>query len=240
MAAKQMLDAGNVNEAERALKAWLREHPSDSAQRTFLFELLCFSGAYDRARRHLAILAEDGPDQKLGAMLYFSALHAEEIRHNLFRTYEADAPASPPPPGLLNGKRFQSITDADPRIGARLEVFAAGSFLRIPFIHLATLKIEQPRRLRDTLWAPGAVATVAHSQTSGLRDVLVPAVYPYSWRAEDQQLWLGRKTAQIVNSEGLEQTLGQRLLLVDGEEVPLLEIRSLEFDTVPEPPHAVA
>ena len=44
LAAKEMLDNGQVREAERSLTAWLRDHPSDHKQRSFLFELLCFSG----------------------------------------------------------------------------------------------------------------------------------------------------------------------------------------------------
>ncbi len=39
---KELFKAGKVREAVEALTAYVREHPSDTAQRTFLFELLVF------------------------------------------------------------------------------------------------------------------------------------------------------------------------------------------------------
>jgi len=46
---RELFKAGKVREAVQVLTAYLREHPSDTAQRTFLFELLCFAGEYGRA-----------------------------------------------------------------------------------------------------------------------------------------------------------------------------------------------
>ena len=57
MIAKQLFAAGKVQEAIAALGAHLRDHPTDSVQRTFLFELLCFAGQYDRAEKQLGVLA---------------------------------------------------------------------------------------------------------------------------------------------------------------------------------------
>jgi len=41
---KELFKAGKVREAAKVLTDYLRERPSDTAQRTFLFELLCFAG----------------------------------------------------------------------------------------------------------------------------------------------------------------------------------------------------
>ncbi len=41
--------------------------------------------------------------------------------------------------GTLNGTPFTSLADGDPRIGARLEVFAAGQYTWLPFEHIASL-----------------------------------------------------------------------------------------------------
>ena len=41
--AKRLFEEGKVREAQGELSAYLRERPADTAQRTFLFELLCFS-----------------------------------------------------------------------------------------------------------------------------------------------------------------------------------------------------
>ena len=88
MTAKQLLDAGKVHNAEVALAAHLRDHPTDTGSRTFLFELLCFSGQYDRAEKQLGVLSQGGHQAELGAVLYYSALHAEKTRHEIFRKEE--------------------------------------------------------------------------------------------------------------------------------------------------------
>ena len=230
MTAKQLLDAGKVHDAEVALASQLREHPTDTASRTFLFELLCFSGQYDRAEKQLGVLSQGGKEAEMGAVLYYSVLHAERTRHDIFRKEEyPDVPAAPSPAGKLNGKPFQAIRDADPAIGARLEVYAAGAYLWIPFQHIASLHMEPPRRLRDTLWSPAFVLTGPAFQGTDIGEVLIPAVYPFSWKSEDEPVWLGRATEWVADDKGHEYPVGQKMFVVDDEEVPLLEIRSLEF-----------
>ena len=91
------------------------------------------------------------------------------------------------------------------------------------------MHIEQPRRLRDTLWAPAFVLASSSFQRADIGEVLLPAIYPFSWKSEDQSVWLGRTTAWVVDEEAYEFPVGQKVLSVDGEQIPLLEIRSLEF-----------
>ena len=232
MTAKQLFDAGQVRAAEAALAARLRDNPGDAGSRTFLFELLCFSGQYDRAAKQLSVLAEGNKEREMGAILYFSALHAEKTRHDIFRQQEFPSAApAPSPPGKLNGKPFESIRDADNDIGARLEVYAAGSYVWVPFAHIAAVAIEPPKRLRDTLWVPASVLTGPGFQGADMGEVLIPAVYPFSWKSEDQSVWLGRTTEWAADEDGHEFPVGQKMFVVDGEEVPLLEVRSLEFTT---------
>ncbi|MFN7993063.1 MAG: type VI secretion system accessory protein TagJ [Bryobacteraceae bacterium] len=230
MTAKQLFDAGQVHNAEAALAAHLREHPTDTESRTFLFELLCFSGQYDRAEKQLGVLSQGKKEAELGAVLYYSALHAEKTRHDLFRKEEyPSVAAAPSPPGTLNGKPFLSIQDADPTVGARLEVFAAGAYLWIPFQHIANVHIEAPKRLRDTLWLPAFIITGPSFQGTDIGEVIIPAIYPFSWKSDSESVWLGRTTEWVGDDAGNEYPVGQKMFLVDGEEVPLLEIRSLEF-----------
>src|SRR3974377_303281 len=130
MTPKQLFDAGRVRDAERELTADLRGHPNDVKQRTFLFELLCFSGDYARAEKQLGVLSGGGSQAEMGAVLYYAALHAEKTRHELFDKEELphDGHAGSPA-GMLNGRTFQSLRDGDPDLGSRLEVFAAGAYL---------------------------------------------------------------------------------------------------------------
>lgn len=232
LTAKELFQAGKVREAEKALTTYLRERPSDTAQRTFLFELLCFAGDYSRAEKQLGVLADGSVEKETGAIVYYAALHAEKTRHELFekQAFPTDSAASgASPKGELNGKPFTDLRDADPDIGARLEIYAAGAYLWLPFEHVSTLEMAPPQRLRDTLWAPALVQTAPSFRGMDLGEVLIPAIYPFSWKHPDEAVWLGRMTDWSADGEGNEYPSGQKMLLVDGEEIPFLEVRSLKF-----------
>jgi type VI secretion system protein ImpE len=235
--AKELFKAGKVRETIEALTAHMREHPSDMAQRTFLFELLCFAGEFTRAEKQLAVLAAGSPDRETGAIVYYAALHAEKTRHELFANgdFPSESPASPP--GELNGKPFTDLRDANPVVGARMEVFAAGAYLWLPFQHIASVDMPRPQRLRDTLWTPALVQTAPSFRGTDLGEVLIPAIYPFSWQRPDEQAWLGRVTEWLGDEEGREVPAGQKMLLADGEEFPFLEIRSLTFNQNQDPSH---
>lgn len=234
MTAKQLFEAGKVREAEKELTAYLRDHPTNVIQRTFLFELLCFSGDYERAEKQLSVLAQGGSQTEMGAVLYYSALHAERTRHEVFDKQQFSKDVhSFSPSGQLNGRSFQTLRDADPDLGARLEVFAAGAYLLIPFQHIASLEMEAPHRLRDTLWRPAMVRTGPSFQGADLGEVLIPAIYPFSWKHPNESVWLGRVTDWAADEHGTEYPSGQKIWMLDGEEVPFLEIRSLEFSVAP-------
>ena len=234
--ANQLFQAGKLKEAVEALGAELRSNPSDARRRTFLFELLCFSGDYDRAEKQLDLLADAGPNSGMGALLYRSALQAERLRQDLLRKKEYPKPSGETTPGAetvtgtLNGKPFQTISDGDPRIGPRLEVFAGGNYLWINFEHLASIKIEPPRRLRDLLWTPALVRAGPALKSTDLREVLLPALSPSAWQHSDDAVRLGRMTVWEEDESGTAAPIGQKMLLVDGEEFPLLEVRQLEFN----------
>jgi type VI secretion system protein ImpE len=231
---KQLYQAGKLNEAIAALGGELRDNPTDTQRRTFLFELLCFAGDYDRADKHLNLLAEQSPQAKLGAVLYFSAVHAERLRTDMFRkksfplgsTGEDDQDIK----GTFNGKPFESIEDSDPRLGARLEVFAAGAYLWIPLKHIVSIEMEAPKRVRDLLWVPTLVRTGSAFKDKELGEVLVPVLCPLSFEDSDDNVKLGR-LSDWRQKDGEAVPVGQKSFLVDGEEFPILEVRKIELQT---------
>jgi type VI secretion system protein ImpE len=232
MTPQELFRAGKLDEAVRALIAEVKDHPADAKRRTFLFELLCFTGDFDRAEKHLEVVAQGNEKAELGSLVYRAAIHAERTRQEMFEKKQYRKPDSEPPssspPGTLNGRPFQTLTDADPRIGARLEVFAAGSYLWIPFEHLASVEMQAPQRLRDLIWAPAVVRTGPSFKDIELGEVLLPALSPFSWQYPDDGVRLGRATAW-VEEDGEVVPVGQKMLLLDGEEYPFLELRKLEF-----------
>jgi type VI secretion system protein ImpE len=230
MSVQELFKAGKLNEAIEALGVEVRNNPTDARRRTFLFELLCFKGDYDRAEKHLNLLADASPDARVGAILYFSALHAERLRRDLFekKDYSVLPASEDSRAGTLNGKPFLTLEDADPRVGPRLELFAAGAYLWIPFEHIESIEIEPPKRLRDLLWAPALVRTGPKFKDKELGEVLLPVLAPFSWRHADDNVKLGRAT-EWAEVDGMSVPSGQRVISVDGEDVPLLEIRKIEF-----------
>jgi type VI secretion system protein ImpE len=230
---QELYRAGRLTDAIKALSAEVRDNPTDARRRTFLFELLCFAGEYERADKQLEVLAQAGPDSELGVLLYRSALFAERQRHDLFQGGELpnlrDEAADRS--GVVNDKTFSSICDADPRTGACLELFAAGNYLLLPLEHVASIQIPLPRRLRDLLWTPAVVRTTATFKGTELGEVLLPVLAPFSWRHPDEAVRLGRMTVW-EKPEGYEYQVpfGQKMWLVDEEEIPFLELRSLEFN----------
>jgi type VI secretion system protein ImpE len=213
-------------------------------RRTFLFELLCFAGEYDRAQKHLDVLAGQGPDSATGALLYRAALNADRMRSDLFtkrdypEVHESDVPVS----GTLNGQPFETLEDADPRIGPRLEIFAAGQVMWLPLAHIASVEMEAPKRLRDLLWPPALVRTGPAFKGTELGEVLMPALSPLSFQHKDDTVRLGRSTVWEEREQGEIVPYGQKILLVDGEDFPLLELRHLEIGAAgaPSEEHASA
>jgi len=99
---------------------------------------------------------------------------------------------------------------------------------------VASVRMEPPKRLRDLLWTPAAVRTTPSFKGAELGEVLLPAMAPFSWQHSDDAVRLGRATVWEQRDGGDEEVpLGQKMWLVDGEEIPFLELRSLEFSPAP-------
>lgn len=236
MTAQQLLHDGRLQEAIQVMGAEVRDNPSDKQRRTFLFELLCFGGDFSRAEKHLSLLSDVSPDAAVGALFYRSALSAERKRQAFFeeRQYQkSDGAPMIPRPGRLNGDRFHTIEDIDPRVGARLEMFVAGEYVWVPFANIGSITMQAPRYLRDLLWAPALVTASPLLKGQDFGQVLVPVLHPFSWQHERDAVKLGRETDWMppVGEDLYERPYGQKLLVLDGNRsIPFLEIRSLMFD----------
>jgi type VI secretion system protein ImpE len=234
MDAQHLFKAGKLDEAIAALSNSLRDNPGDVKSRTFLFELLCFAGDFDRAEKQLnALEQETNKNSVLGTFLYRAAIMAERTRKEMFeaKTHPqrqvngvADTVS-----GKLNGKEFQTLSDADPRIGGKLEVFAAGDYMWLSYRDIAALHIEPPKLLRDLLWIPAKLTTSASCKSKDLGDILLPGVAPLSFQHPDDEVRLGRVSEWCEDEQGVVAPFGQKTLLVDGEEFPFLEVRELEI-----------
>lgn len=227
MTVMELFQSGRLQEAIQALGEEVRNAPLDAKRRTFLFELLCFAGEYDRAEKHLDILADSSQGASLGSLLYRSAIHAEKTRQRMFleHTYPLSK-SSENVGGAWNGQTVSEFCDADERLGSSLEVFVAGSYSWISLEQIASIEIPKPKRLRDLLWTPAIVRTRPAFRSLDLGEVLLPVLYPLSWKHADDQVRLGRSTVweQGGEHEPAYIPFGQKIFLMDGQEVPILEL----------------
>jgi type VI secretion system protein ImpE len=82
--AKELLDAGHLSAAVEQVNQEVRLHPIDSRLRTFLFELLCFAGDFQRAERQLDVISQQDAKAEVGVQVYRNVLIAEKARRRLF------------------------------------------------------------------------------------------------------------------------------------------------------------
>ncbi|HWY67379.1 MAG TPA: type VI secretion system accessory protein TagJ [Terriglobales bacterium] len=231
MTAAELFRAGRLQQAIEALGEEVRNAPLDAKRRTFLFELLCFAGEYDRAEKHLSILADSSQAAGMGALLYRSALHAERERQQMFADRKFPMAHKVPLRSISRGGEFgQAFGDADPRIGGALELFVAGSYTWVALEQIARIEIPKPKRLRDLLWTPAIVTTTPEYKAMELGEVLVPAISPLSWQNQDDDVRLGRTTVWIEDETYADVPVGQKLFVLDGQEIPILELGTIEFE----------
>jgi type VI secretion system protein ImpE len=230
MTALELFHSGKLQAAIQALGEEVRNAPLDTKRRIFLFELLCFAGEYDRAEKHLDLVAGTSQAANVGALLYRSALHAERTRQMMFA--DSSFPMARPAlesGGYLNGQAFSGFADADPRIGGALEVFVAGSYSWIDFQQIASIEVPRPKRLRDLLWTPAIVTTTPEYKAMELGEVLLPVLSPLSWKESGESVRLGRSTIWISDSVHDEVPVGQKLFLAGDEAISILELGKVEL-----------
>jgi len=82
--AKLKLDAGDLKGAiEEAIKL-VKTNPTNVSARTFLFELSCFSGDWDRAEKQLDAIGHQDANAAVGTLIYRQNIKAEKDRLHLF------------------------------------------------------------------------------------------------------------------------------------------------------------
>lgn len=82
--AKELFEAGKLNEAIEQVTNEVKADPVDTSRRTFLFELLCFAGQWERAEKQLDVIGHQSTQAGLGAMIYRANIKAENERRRLF------------------------------------------------------------------------------------------------------------------------------------------------------------
>jgi len=98
MDARDLIRAGKLTEAHTQLISEVKASPADLGKRTLLFQVLSFSGEWDKAERHLDIMATQDSSLETGTQLYKNLIHAERERGEVseFQRYPSFLPETPP------------------------------------------------------------------------------------------------------------------------------------------------
>lgn len=82
--AKELLDAAKLKEAIDAVTQEVKANPADAKLRTFLFELLCFAGEWDRAEKQVDVIGAQNATAAMGVLVFRQNIKAERERQRLF------------------------------------------------------------------------------------------------------------------------------------------------------------
>lgn len=258
-----LLKQGQFDQALHSAMEWARQHPADADLRIGLFQLLAASGQWSRAREQLRLSATLDAERGELASAYSRVLDAElereqvmsgqmmplllgkvsQWQHDLLLALRQDRDGlaveaaqrrevafaqAEAVGGRIDGVRFDWLCDADPRFGPCLEVVLETGYAWVAFSQLSELILEAPVTLRDLLWQPATLAWHSGDAVAGM----VPCRYPGSEHSNQAALRLGRRT-DWSGSDIAARGLGQRMLISDHGEHPLLDIRRIEFDAPP-------
>ncbi|MEJ7617379.1 MAG: type VI secretion system accessory protein TagJ [Pyrinomonadaceae bacterium] len=82
--ARELFKAGQLGAAIEELTREVKANPADTQRRTFLFELLCFAGEWDRADKQLDVIGHQSMQAEIGVQTYRNNTKAERDRERLF------------------------------------------------------------------------------------------------------------------------------------------------------------
>ena len=258
---EQYLQQGELQECLNSIQDNIRADASNVKSRVFLFQLLAVLGSWDRAAKQLDVIAKMDDGALAMVHAYRAAIECERFREEVFSgkadpvfmgepkewqalmvqalksLAEAKDNASeslinralelaPTISGSINGEPFEWIADADSRLGPMLEVFVDGQYMWVPFTNILRLEVEEPEDLRDVVWMPAHIQW----QTEGESFVLIPTRYPFSAKQDDDSA-LSRKTEWDQKGENSYIGFGQRLLVTDVNDYPIMDVREMHFDS---------
>ena len=100
MTAKELIQAGRLVDARAHLTEEIKAVPTNAGARTLLFQVLAFSGEWDKAERHLDILALQNAKAETGVQVYKNLVTAERKRLEVFRGERCPSFMTATPPYL--------------------------------------------------------------------------------------------------------------------------------------------
>jgi len=261
MTAEDSLKQGDIKGALKQLQEQVKKQPANAELRTFLFQLLSVMGQWERALTQLDVVADLDDGTLAMVSMYRQVIACERIREQVFlgnkepiifgkpnewvalliqalkltaqgenaksqRVRSQAFDAAETTSGLINDQPFEWFADCDPRLGPVMEAMVDGRYLWIPIENIKKIDIEEPADLRDVIWLPAHFTWNNDGESYGL----IPTRYPLSYQY-DPLLALSRKTEWQDCGDDLFLGLGQKLWATDSSEYPVMDIRTIQFNT---------
>lgn len=244
-----------LDQAMSAVKA----KPSDPLLRAGLFRFFSYTGQWSRASTQLQTLATLDAEQAMYASTYMGALKCEQFRADVFAAKRSPLfvgePAqwmalllqaaqtsgvaaiglidsaldqAPATSGRVDGTAFDWIADADNRFGPLLEAFIDGKYYWVGFDRLTRVDLDAPDEAIDRVWQPCQFVFASGGSKSGF----IPIRYPGSPGDTDPSIVMGSTVRSEALGPDYELLAGGRLLNTNVASYPLVQIRSIELDSV--------
>jgi type VI secretion system protein ImpE len=259
MTPKELLKAGQLDEALKSLQNVVRDDPANAEPRVFLFQLLSVIGQWERATTQLQVLSEMDSNSMMLARIFQPILLCEAFRAEVFAGKRTPVIFGEPPEwiGLLV-QAMEHFGQDEFKAGAELRdrafeaaPMSAGKINGEPMEWIA----DADERLGPVLevilegryyWIPFCrIRQVVIEPATDLRD-LVWAPAQFVWENGGQAAghiptrYPGTehstdgelklaRKTEWVAKPGVHIGLGQRVLATNLNEYPLLEIRNLEL-----------
>lgn len=227
MLAEMLLYAGEVERADRSLDAVIMEQPSPA-----VLEFRRLLRAEEWRRQTFAdgrlpkFQGDDPTEAQKAVMQALVQFRAGDLAGANASAAEAET-LRPRVPGKHGDVAFDDLRDADDMFSPILEVITSGGdYMWVPVERLRSLTFDAPRRPRDLFWRRASIET--KDGTEGV--VYLPTLYPWTPKDAPAEYRLGRGTDWTDPAQGPVRGLGQRLLLVGEDALPLAEVTSLTFD----------
>jgi type VI secretion system protein ImpE len=265
MDARETLRAGDPLGALALLKQEVRKAPRDVRLRTFLFQLFCVTGEWDRALTQLATAAELDAATEAMAQTYRAAIRCEVLRARVFagtRTPTVFGQPEPWIPLLVEANRLLAAGHAAQAADLRDQAFeqaptVEGALDDQPFAWIA----DADPRLGPMLeviadgkywWVPlHRIQAIRIDPPADLRDqIWMPANFTWSTGGEGvgfiptrypglpadaDPALLLARRTEWVEQDGWFLGRGQRMLATDAAEAALMDVRRIDI-TAPPPP----
>lgn len=129
-------------------------------------------------------------------------------------------------PLSVNGQEVGELRDLDDLLAPVLEVHTStGKYFWVDWNQILSLQVHEPKRPFDLLWRQASLSI--ESGPDG--DVYLPATYIAlaDDTPGDASLRLGR-SSDWVDQQGMVRGCGQKVLLVGEEDMPIMELKSIE------------